>query len=54
MTNFTSLPIISIVTFLPLLGVLLVLLLRGQQAMKIAALLVSLLSFVVSLALWAG
>jgi NADH-quinone oxidoreductase subunit M len=54
MTNFTSLPIISIVTFLPLLGVLLVLLLRGQQAMKIAALLVSLLTFVASLTLWAG
>jgi NADH-quinone oxidoreductase subunit M len=54
MTNLTSLPILSIVTFLPLLGMLLVLLLRGQQAMKIAALLVSLLTFVVSLALWAG
>jgi len=54
MTNLTSLPILSIITFLPLLGGLLLLLLRGEKALKITALLVALLTFVVSLALWVG
>ena len=54
MVNFTSLPILSAIIFLPLLGMALVLLLRGEKAMKSAALLVSLLTFVVSLALWVG
>ncbi len=54
MVNLTSLPILSAIIFLPLLGMALVLLLRGEKAMKSAALLVSLLTFVVSLALWVG
>lgn len=54
MANLTSLPLLSIITFLPLAGSLLLLLLRGDKALKATALATALVTFVVSLALWFG
>jgi NADH-quinone oxidoreductase subunit M len=52
--NFNNIPILSIITFLPVIGALILLLIRNQQAQKWWALLVTLATFVVSLGLWAG
>lgn len=54
MTNLSSLPLLSLITFLPLLGSLLLLLLRGDKTLKVTALAVSLVTFVLSLGLWIG
>ncbi len=54
MNNLTSLPLLSITVFLPLIGSILLMLLRGERALKIVALLVSLLTFIVSLPLFFG
>ncbi|MFN2168131.1 MAG: proton-conducting transporter membrane subunit, partial [Anaerolineae bacterium] len=54
MNNFPSLPILSIVVFLPVLGGVVLLLLRGERALKSVALVASLLTFLVSLLLYAG
>lgn len=47
-----SLPLLSIIIFLPVAGSLVLLLLRGQRALKSVALVVSLLTFLVSLPLF--
>jgi NADH-quinone oxidoreductase subunit M len=52
--SISEIPVLSIVVFLPLLGSLLLLLLRGQKALKVVALLFSLATFVISLALYVG
>jgi len=54
-----GLPILSIVTFLPLVGVLILLLLKGEQQVverrsKYVALVISSLTFVASLGIWFG
>ncbi|HEX9116242.1 MAG TPA: hypothetical protein VGA61_09260, partial [Anaerolineae bacterium] len=54
MMSLTNLPILSIITLLPLAAALVVLLLRGEQAQKWWALIASLATFVISLALWVG
>jgi NADH-quinone oxidoreductase subunit M len=56
---FSDLPILSLVTFLPLVGAFLILLVRGEPAVvarnaRNVALLTSLVTFVVSLTLWFG
>src|SRR6185295_16868764 len=45
-------PILSVITFLPTLGALLILLVRGDEAARYISLAVTLLTFVLSLALW--
>ncbi|MCB0256810.1 MAG: hypothetical protein KDI55_24080, partial [Anaerolineae bacterium] len=52
MTNLTSLPILSIIVFLPLLGSLVLLVLRGEKLLKSVALVFSLVTFAVSLVLY--
>jgi NADH-quinone oxidoreductase subunit M len=54
--NLTNLPLITIVTFLPLVGVLIILFLNGEdkQAIKQTALIVSILTFIVSLGFVVG
>ena len=54
MASLTSLPILSLIVFLPLLGSLLLMLLRGEKALKIVALVVSLATFLISLVLYVG
>lgn len=54
MENLTSLPILSVIVFLPLVGALAMLLLRGEQVLKWVALITALLVFLVSLPLYFG
>ena len=54
MASLTSLPILSLIVFLPLLGSLILMLLRGEKALKIVALVVSLATFLISLVLYFG
>jgi len=49
-----NMPITSIVIFLPLVGALATLMLRSANAIRWAALMTTLLTFIASLALWAG
>ena len=54
MSTLSSLPILSILIFLPLLGSVALMLLRGAATLKATALAVTVVTFVVSLALWLG
>lgn len=54
MNNLTSLPILTVLLVLPLLGALVLLFLRGERALKWVAMLTSLAVFVVSLPLFFG
>src|SRR5689334_2612449 len=56
--NAVGFPILSLVTFLPLLGVLIIMMVRGDEAVvasnaRWTALWTSLITFVISLVLWA-
>jgi len=59
MTTMTDLPLLSIVTFLPLVGAAFILLVRGEEAVvarnaRNVALLTSVATFLLSLGVWAG
>src|SRR5512135_1822218 len=52
--NLANIPILSIITFLPILASFVVLLLRNERAQKWWALIATLATFIISLGLWVG